>query len=210
MSRQRAIVIWGAVGLISVVPLLAAANSPLLAWREPVYILAGFAGVVGLILLLLQPLLAAGVLPGLSRAKTRRLHRTTGLWLVIAVLIHVAGLWITSPPDMIDALLLASPTPFSIWGVLAMWAALAAGTLALLRGRLPLRPRHWRGLHMSAATLVVIGTVLHAVLIDGTMETTSKLLLCAATLIATAVAVLRIRARYSAAGQSNQQGRSGA
>ena len=33
--------------------------------------------------------------------------------MAVAVVIHVAGLWITSPPDMIDALLFTSPTPFS-------------------------------------------------------------------------------------------------
>jgi hypothetical protein len=45
--------------------------------------------------------------------------------LVVAVVVHVGGLWITSPPDMIDALLLTSPTPFSAFGVIAMWAIFA-------------------------------------------------------------------------------------
>lgn len=187
---------WVVVALVSIVPLVAAANSPLLAWRDPIYILAGFAGVAGLVLLLLQPLLAAGLLPGLSRARARRMHRVFGLSLIVAILVHVAGLWITSPPDMIDALLLASPTPFSIWGVLAMWTAFAALALAALRGRLPLRPRHWRYLHMTFAALVVLGTVLHAVLIDGTMETASKSALCTATLVAALAAVWRIRSQY--------------
>ena len=64
--------------------------------------------------------------------------------LVVAVVIHVAALWITSPPDVVDALLFASPTPFSAWGVIAMWAVFAAALLAALRRRLRLRPRTWR------------------------------------------------------------------
>ncbi|MEM6906031.1 MAG: ferric reductase, partial [Pseudomonadota bacterium] len=64
MTRPRTILIWGALGLAMAVPLVVSLMSPLLAWREPVYIAAGAAGVVGLALLLVQPLLAAGLLPG--------------------------------------------------------------------------------------------------------------------------------------------------
>ena len=71
-------------------------------------------------------------------------------------LIHVGGLWITSPPDVIDALLFASPTPFSAWGVIAMWAIFVAALLAAFRRRLRLRPRTWRIAHSSAAAVVVV------------------------------------------------------
>jgi hypothetical protein len=64
-----------------------------------------------------------------------------GSLLVALVLVHVGGLLIASPPDAIDALLLRSPTPFSVWGVLAMWATFAAALLAALRERLAIRPR---------------------------------------------------------------------
>ena len=50
--------------------------------------------------------------------------------LVIAVVLHVAGLWVTSPPDVIDALLFVAPTPFSNWGIIAMWALFATGLRA--------------------------------------------------------------------------------
>jgi hypothetical protein len=48
----RSTIIWVAVIAAVVVPIAAAAVSPLLAWREPVYILAGFAGIFGMTLLL--------------------------------------------------------------------------------------------------------------------------------------------------------------
>lgn len=82
------------------------------------------AGVTGLALMMFQPLLIGDFLPGFSLYHARRVHFWTGALLVAAVVAHVAGLWITSPPDVIDALLFISPTPFSAWGVIAMWANL--------------------------------------------------------------------------------------
>ncbi|MEH6739684.1 MAG: ferric reductase, partial [Sulfitobacter sp.] len=111
-------VVWAVLVLVIAVPIIAAARSPLLAWRDPIYILAGFAGVVGMALLLVQPLLIAGYIPGLPKTRGRRVHRWIGGSVVLAVTIHVAALWVTSPPDVVDALLFVSPTPFSIWGVI--------------------------------------------------------------------------------------------
>ena len=102
----RVTLIWAALAAAVCVPIAAAAASPLLAWRGPVYILAGFAGIVALGLMLFQPLLIGGYLPGLSGRMGRRAHHWIGGALVVAVVIHVGGLWITSPPDMIDALTL--------------------------------------------------------------------------------------------------------
>src|SRR3954453_12316143 len=99
----RAPLIWLALALAICVPIVLAATSPQLAWRGPVYILAGFAGIVALGLMLVQPLLISGYLPGLSAFRGRRVHQWIGGALVAAIVIHVAGLWITSPPDMIDA-----------------------------------------------------------------------------------------------------------
>ena len=113
MRLARVTLIWVALVAAICVPIAAAAFSPLLAWRGPVYILAGFAGIVALGLVLVQPLLIAGYLPGLSAYRGRRAHHWIGGALVVAVVIHVGGLWITSPPDMIDALTFTSPTPFS-------------------------------------------------------------------------------------------------
>ena len=129
----RVILLWAALVAAIAVPIAAAVTSPLLAWRHPVYIAAGFAGVVALALLLLQPMLIGGYLPGLLAHRGRRAHRWIGGALVVAVVIHVGGLWITSAPDVIDALLFASPTPFSAWGVIAMWAVFAAALSAAFR-----------------------------------------------------------------------------
>lgn len=166
-------------------PIAAAAASEQLAWRGPVYILAGFAGIIALGFVLVQPLLIGGYLPGLSAYRGRRAHHWIGGALALAILIHVAGLWITSPPDMIDALTYSSPTPFSPFGVTAMWAIFAVALLALLRRRWGLRPRTWRFLHMPLAVVIVVGSVVHCVLIEGTMETISKVALCALVLAAT-------------------------
>ncbi len=174
--------IWVALALAACVPIAAAAASPLLAWRGPVYILAGFAGIVALGVMLFQPLLIGGYLPGLSARLGRRAHHWIGGALVVAVAIHVVGLWITSPPDMIDALLFVSPTPFSPFGVIAMWAIFAVALLAALRRRL--RPRTWRIAHTLLAIVIVAGSVVHGLLVEGAMETVSKAALCALVLAA--------------------------
>src|SRR4051812_994434 len=180
MRLAKGPLIWAALAAAVCVPIAAAAVSPLLAWRGPLYILAGFAGILALGLMLVQPLLAGGTLPGLSGYRGRRAHRWIGGALVVAVAVHVAGLWITSPPDMIDALLFTSPTPFSPFGVIAMWAIFAVALLAVLRRRLRLRT--WRIAHMSLAVVIVPGSVVHAMLVEGPMETVSKAALCALAL----------------------------
>jgi predicted ferric reductase len=189
----RATLNWAGLAVAIAVPIAAAAASPLLAWRGPVYIVAGFAGVVALGLLLVQPLLIGGYLSGLSANRGRQVHRWTGGLLVAAVVIHVGGLWITSPPDVIDALLFSSPTPFSNFGVIAMWAIFAAALLAAFRPWLRLRPRTWRIAHTLLAVVIVVGTVVHAVLIEGTMEILSKAALCALVLAATVKVLTDLR-----------------
>jgi predicted ferric reductase len=197
MRMARTLLIWTGVGIVLVLPLTLAAMSEYLAWRDPVYIAAGLAGVVALCLMPVQPLLTRGWLPGLYMLRGRCVHRAVGVFLVAAVVVHVTGLWITSPPDIIDALLLRSPTPFSVWGVSAMWALFAAALLAVLRRRLS--PRAWRVGHTSLVSIVVLGAVVHAMLIEGTMDTTSKAVLCglavAATVAAVATPWLRARRR---------------
>jgi len=173
------------------VPIAFAVASPLLEWRGPIYILAGFAGIIALGLMLVQPLLIGGYLPGLSVYRGRRAHHWIGGALVVAVVVHVVGLWITSPPDMIDALLFVSPTPFSPFGVIAMWAIFAVAVLATVRRRLGLRT--WRIAHMSLAVVIVIGSVVHGMLIEGTMEMISKAALCALVLAATIKVLVDLR-----------------
>jgi MYXO-CTERM domain-containing protein len=192
---KRGPLIWAALAAAICVPIAAAAVSPLLAWRGPLYILAGFAGILALGLMLVQPLLAGGYLPGLSGYRGRRAHRWIGGALVVAVAVHVAGLWITSPPDMIDALLFVSPTPFSPFGVIAMWAILGVALLALLRRRLRLRT--WRIAHMSLAVVIVGATVVHGMLVEGAMETISKAMLCALVLAAAVKVMADLAGRIS-------------
>jgi ferric reductase like protein len=205
MISPRATLIWAALAAAICVPIAAATTSPLLEWRGPIYILAGFAGIIGLGLLLVQPLLIGGYLPGPSAYRARRVHLWIGGALVAAVVVHVGGLWITSPPDMIDALLLTSPTPFSPFGVIAMWAIFAVATLAALRRRLGLRPRTWRIVHTLLAVVIVVGTVAHGLLIEGAMETFSKAALCVLVLAAAikVIADLRVwKKRAPARGES--------
>ncbi len=190
-------------------PAVLSLTSPLLAWRDPVYIAAGLAGVLAMGVLLLQPLLAMGVLPGLGGLRGRRVHRWSGLALVVLVLLHVGGLWITSPPDVIDALTFTSPTPFTPWGVIAMWAVFGAAAVALARRHLG--ARGWRVLHAGLAAVVVVGSAVHAVLIEGTMELISKLALSAVVLMATTLAIrqvwARVRRRTDASPNAGSAGR---
>ncbi len=191
MGQLRRALIWAAYVSAVAVPIAAAAASPLLAWRQPVYIAAGFAGVVAMALLLTQPLLAGGVLPGLPARRGRRVHRWVGATLVALIVMHVAGLWVTSPPDVIDALTFTSPTPFSAWGVVAMWAIFAAASLAVFRARL--RVPVWRVSHSAMVSIAVAGSVVHAMLIEGTMGSLSKAMLCGLLVIATARTITKLR-----------------
>lgn len=95
-----------------------------------------------------------------------------------AVAIHILALWVTSPPDVVDAFLFRSPTPFSAWGVVARWAVFAVALVAALRRRLRLKPMVWRLCHVTLVTVVVFSSVVHAMLIEGTTGTASKAVLC--------------------------------
>lgn len=165
----RRLVLWLGLVVVMTTPIIDAGFSPLLQWRDPVYILGGFAGIVGLVLLVAQPLLVIDAVPGVPG---RRGHVWVGGVLVLAVLIHVGALWITSPPDVIDVLLFRSPTPFGIWGAAALWAVFAVTALGIFRQHVP--QRIWRVAHTGAATIIVFATALHAWLIKGTMGLWSK------------------------------------
>jgi hypothetical protein len=184
MRSARVALIWAALVAAICVPIAFAATSELHAYRGPVYIVAGFAGIIGLGLVLVQPLLIGGYLPGLPGYRGRRAHYWIGGALVVTVVVHVGGLWFSSPPDMIDALLFVSPTPFSPFGVIAMWAIFGVALLAAFRRRLGLAPRTWRLGHMLLALIIVVGSVIHGLLIEGTMETMSKVALCALVVLA--------------------------
>ena len=119
------------------------------------------------------------------------LHIVLGAVILVGVVWHVAGLWLTSPPDVVDALLLRSPTPFSIYGVVALWALmLAACAMALQR---KMHATRARALHTMLVALAAGGTVAHVVLIDGTLGTVSKIALSLALLLALGTGLWRLK-----------------
>jgi predicted ferric reductase len=191
--RVSSALAWGSVAAVMIVPVAIAAFSPYLASRNMPYIVGGFAGIVGLSLLFLQPLLPAGYLAGSEGPAGRRWHRWLGVAIVVAVALHVGGLYLASPPDTIDALLLVSPTPFSVYGVTAMWGVAATAILVLFRRRLGLLHSVWRLIHNGLAAIVVVATVIHALQIEGAMEPGSKWMLCMAVVAATGLALLDLR-----------------
>ncbi|MEM8540865.1 MAG: ferric reductase-like transmembrane domain-containing protein [Pseudomonadota bacterium] len=174
-------------------PLLIAALNPLQASRNAAYVVASLSGVLALGLLLAQPLLAAGYLPGVPMVRMRRWHRWIGSCIIIAVALHIGGLYLTSAPDTIDALLLVSPTPFSVYGVVAMWSIILTALLVATRGRLGLKNTTWQIAHNLLAVIVVIATIVHALMIEGTMGQVSKVLLCMAVIVATGAVVVHLR-----------------
>ncbi len=185
--------IWAGVIAVMAVPVVVAAFSPYLSYRNAVYIIGGFAGIVCLSLMLIQPLLAAGYMPGLRGQAGRRWHRWLGVAIVVCVVLHIVGLYLTSPPDTLDALLLVAPTPFSVYGVTAMWGVVLTAILVFLRRRMGLRYSVWRLIHNALALVVVVATVIHAVQIEGAMGTATKWGLCIAVLVATGVTLVDLR-----------------
>ena len=119
----------------------------------------------------------------------------------------VVGTAFTFGPTIASAILSLGTWPwlFAInipFGVIAMWAIFAVALLALLRRRLGLRT--WRIVHMSLAVVIVAGSVTHAMLVEGPMETISKAALCALVLAAAikVMADLVRRMRATSRGES--------
>lgn len=191
--RVRVAFVWLCLVSVIGVPLLIAATSPLQASRNVAYVIGGLSGVFALGLLLLQPLLAAGYLPGLPVVDSRRWHQWLGICIVAAVILHIVGLYLTSPDDMSDALLLVAPTPYSVYGVIGLWGVVLTALLVALRSRLRLRITTWRILHNALAVIVVLASVVHALMIDGAMGSRSKLILSVLVLIAVATVTLHLR-----------------
>ena len=183
-DRLRPLV-WLALAAAALVPFAFAAASPLLAGRDAPWVIGGLAGVLALCLLPAQPLLVAGLLGPLAG---RRAHRLLGAVILGLVVAHVAGLWIYSPEDIEDALLLVAPTPFSAWGVAGLIGLCAAALLGALRRWCP--PRVWKPLHMGLAALGALSGALHGWMIEGAMEGASKAALCLAVLVSLAAAAL--------------------
>src|SRR5258707_5850792 len=111
MRLARVTLIWALLAAAVFVPIAAAAASPLLEWRGPVYILAGFAGMVALGLMLVQPLLIGGYLPGLPAYRGPRAHHLIGGALVVAARVFARGPWRPQAPATNDRPRVCSPTP---------------------------------------------------------------------------------------------------
>jgi predicted ferric reductase len=177
-GRLYTVTIWVVLAWAVIGPVAIAATSPLLGARTGVYIMAGMAGVVALALLFVQPLLATGFLPGLKVAQARLWHRWVGTGIAIGVALHVGGLYLISPSDALDALLLVAPTPFSIYGVIGMRSVVFTIILVVLRSRMGFGYNAWRIIHNGLSAIVVVTSVVHALMIEGTMGSLSKQILC--------------------------------
>ncbi|MGB5865734.1 MAG: ferric reductase [Sulfitobacter sp.] len=171
LPEPRRALLWTGVIALMTIPMVLAADSPLLAYRQAPYIAAGFGGIAALVLMLVQPLLGARILEG-----GIIWHRIVGTAILGALAVHIGGLYLTSPQDTLDALLLVSPTPFSVYGVGAMTAMLLTALLVTQRRRLGLR--RWRRMHRVLGIVVLAGSIVHVLLITGTMEFYTKVLMC--------------------------------
>lgn len=190
-GRMKALFIWAVLAACMAVPVGIAATDKLLLSRDVFWIIGGLAGSSALALLLIQPLLAAGYLPFTSLLMARRWHRWVGGLIVMAVGLHVGSLYLSSPEDTMDALLLVAPTSFSVYGVIGLASVALTAILVAFRLRSGLRYAAWRILHNALGLAVVVSTIAHAMLIDGAMGPISKAVLCALVSIATSIVLFR-------------------
>lgn len=177
---------------IAAAPVIAAAASPLQHGREFLWIVGGMAGVVAMSQLFVQPLLMAAAPHLLPAPDGLRWHRRGGMAIVAMVGLHVGALYLYSPDDITDALLLVAPTPFSLYGVISLWCLALTAALAATRRALRLGLRPWRILHSVLAVAVVAAGAVHAIQIEGAMEPYSKLAICLAALAATSAAAAEV------------------
>lgn len=184
--------IWLGLLVVMTLPVAMATRSPYLPFRSSIYVLAGFAGIICLSIFVLQPLLSTNHLP-LHPIQTRRLHRIVGTSVLILAIMHVAGLYLTSPPDVIDALLLRAPTLFSVFGVVAMWGIILTVLIAKLRRTLP--ANIWRATHRTLSTLVIFATLIHALQIQGMMEPITKWIISIAVLLSIGFTLIWLKPR---------------
>ena len=168
MPPAKAILIWLAVLAAMSLPLFIAATSPLLQWRQPIYIVAGLAGVVALILLFVQPLLAAGA-SGVADGGTVPADLGWSWWHVLALVLlaAAAGLvvrtWQWSPGRgvglglsvlaLLVALHVLGWSAGARAGVLVGASAAAAVGMVLLRGP---AGRVWLGPVTAAGSALVV------------------------------------------------------
>lgn len=191
-DQGRRIAAWLVIAAIAAVPVVAASLSPLQRGREFLWVTGGMAGVVALSLLFVQPLLTAAAPRLLPAPDGLRWHRFGGGAIVVTVALHVGALYAYSPDDVTDALLLVAPTPFSLYGVISLWCLVLTAVLAVTRRRLRMATRPWRIVHSMLGVAIVAAGAIHAVQIEGAMETYSKLAICLAALAATTAGAIEV------------------
>jgi predicted ferric reductase len=77
-----------------------------------------------------------------------------------------------------------------------MWAVFITALLAATRKRFRISPKLWRMAHKGLASVIVVGTIMHAYLIQGTMEFYSKIGLSALLFLASANIIFGLEKRF--------------
>jgi predicted ferric reductase len=178
-----------ALAAFLLVPVVVSLRSPLQQGRDATWVLGALFGVVALGLIAVQVLLPTPWLDDLLGGHELRWHRILGLSVAAVVVAHVAGLYLYSPDDVRDALVLSAPT-YSRLGVLSAWMLGLSIVLALARRRLGLTYSDWQILHSALAVAVVGTAVAHTVMIRGTLDGPAEMLTCGGALAAVSAAVL--------------------
>ncbi|MBE9138248.1 ferric reductase-like transmembrane domain-containing protein [Nodosilinea sp. LEGE 07088] len=171
-------------------PTLLAASSPLQVGRAPLWVLGTLAGVLSLSLLVVQVLLPTKWLNMFVGQQNLGWHRILGISVTGLVIAHIVGLYLYSPDDIGDALILAAPT-YSRLGVLSFWCLLLSMILAFARHKLQLVYSDWQILHSVLAVAIVGTAVAHAMLLQGTLDGFAEGLLCGSVMVAVSAAIVR-------------------
>lgn len=185
MTATRAWRLLAAV--LIVLPLAAVAAGPN-DGRTATWVLGSLAGVLALSLLVVQILL-----PRSGRGLATRplsLHRVLGLVIAGGVAAHILLLYLISPDDISDALVLDAPT-YSRLGVIAAFCIGLSILLTVGRRRLRLHYSNWRILHAVLAVAIVGASYAHALMIRGPLDGPVELFLLAAGLTAGTTVVCR-------------------
>lgn len=178
----------GAFAALVLLPTVLAALSPLQGGRTAVWVLGTLAGVLALSLVVVQVLLPTGWLNALV-GQHLGWHRILGISITGLVLAHIIGLYLYSPDDIGDALILAAPT-YSRLGVLSFWCLLLSVMLAFARHKLRLADADWRTLHSALAAAIVGTAVAHTLLLQGTLDGFAEGLLCGSATVAVSMAIV--------------------
>lgn len=169
-------------------PILLAALSPLQVGRTAPWVLGTLAGVLALRLLVVQVLLPTGWLNSIMGEHNLGWHRLLGISITGLTLAHILGLYIYSPDDIGDALVLAAPT-YSRLGVLSAGCLLLSVGLEVTRRQLQLAEADWKIFHSVLAVAVVGTAVAHTVLLQGRLDGLAEGLVCGSAVVAVFMAI---------------------